>query len=293
MNRSYLVFLVGLMLAGSTPVVRAEANSMVQFEAPSANSASPAWLDRADFPEFAGIALAWPLRAEPTPALTLSSNAGAIGSMWRRRSSFASGWGRYGALARVGLSATIGGPTPEREIDWFSRSQGETKHLTAGLKLRLLGSEPPYGSPGPAPLVANPSLRVSLDIVADTYATGFGRDLYAGTLIVESRAFIGNVGVRQEERPHHSRRHRELKIATGREWRIAGPSPARVPLRLTVALGGIIRDDARESVPAANARIDCLVARAFRLTASGLVSSDPERAGQTATRGIIGISYGR
>src|SRR6267378_2268357 len=174
--------------------------SSIQSDAPSVNPASPAWLDRAGFPISAGIARDQPLGNDDTsPALTLSSSPfalTALGDSKARRDP-----ARFGGLSRIGVRLTLGGPTSQGNLPWFTRGQEETDHVTVELKLRVLGTGPErvLDSRVESPLL------LSLALDADTYSTGFGRDLYAATLIMDSAnpgGFTANVGYRQEEKLH-------------------------------------------------------------------------------------------
>lgn len=284
-----------MALLALAPVARAAG---VPCDAPSANPASASLLDRADLPPGFGVALDQPLMGgDPIPALTLSLGARSTGGPGARAGHAANP--ADGSARRIGVSATVGGPTPQGDSDWPSRGLDAPKHETLDMRIHALGTAAAAAgersrdvASGPRPALRD--LNLSFDFAADTYSTGFGRDLYAATLIVESSsALVANVGYRQEERLHHGQRDHAFKLCAGRAWQWrGGPGPLRA-IDATLGIGGLLRQHGQRNVRLAGLRLDSPLGTHVRATAAMFVSSLPERTGERCTRAVIGCSYGR
>jgi hypothetical protein len=267
----------------------------VQTDAPSANAASPSLLDSAEFPDLFAIAFDQPLvDSDGGRAVTLRFTPFAFAAL-RGAKPFGEPDpnARWGALRRVGLSATLGGPTQADENARSSRPRSVTNHLTAELKLllRSSGASREDVRPIPPPSARDALGAVSLSLTADTYATGFGRDLYAATLIAESRrppGLIANLGYRREERIH-DRRREELKLGTGFGWRWLAAS--RRPLDVALSGDELIRNQGRASVRQANAKLDFTLTDALRLTSSVTFANHSERYAEGLVRVNAGLGF--
>lgn len=279
-SRNHLLLVAALAALTALSFVRSAGATALQLDPPSANPASPALLDRAGFPEVAGFALDQPvLGGEANPALTVGSSVSTIAQLWGHRAGAGAAF-----LKRLGARATFGGPTPQGDSDWPSRGHDELKHVTSELKIRVLGDEPEAREPARA-------LRMSLGLGADTYSTGFGRDLYSGTLILESGAsWIANLGYWQEEKLHHGLRDHEFKLGAGREWAWRLGSH---PFETTLGVGSLIRERGHEGVRSAGARLDSPIGLGLRATASLMASNLPERSGERTVQAVLGLAYGR
>lgn len=134
---------------------------------------------------------------------------------------------------------------------------------------------------------------LSLGLTADTYATGFGRDLYVATLVAEFGRPLDitlNAGYRSEEAVH-TERHEELKLGAGVSWRLFRSSSLAGPLEVTLDGCGLIRNQNRASVWLGSVKLDFPLDSGLKLTTSLTVSTQPERPGEGIQRGSFGLSY--
>jgi hypothetical protein len=146
------------------------------------------------------------------------------------------------------------------------------------------------GTTAPSPRTA--ATPVALDLVADTYETGFGRDLYSATMIadgIHGSPFVANGGFRAEERIRR-RRDWEVKLAAGTRLSWHLPLGART---ITATFGGgeLLRNHGRKGVTLASTELDVPVRDAFGLTGSLTCSNRPERYREGLVRGVIGLRY--
>ena len=145
--------------------------------------------------------------------------------------------------------------------------------------------------------IAVPSPRpagtpLALDLVADTYETGFGRDLYSATMIadgIHGSPLVANGGFRAEERIRR-RRDWEVKLAAGTRvsWH---PPLAAHAITATFGGGELLRNHGRKGVTLASTELDVPVHDAFGLTGSLTCSNRPERYREGLVRGVIGLRY--
>jgi hypothetical protein len=132
---------------------------------------------------------------------------------------------------------------------------------------------------------------VSLSLTADTYATGFGRDLYCATLVLESRRPVGliaNLGYRREERIHDPRRQ-EAKVGLG----IGGECFASSRHRIdgTLSCDELIRNLDRAPIVEGNAKVDLLMSDRLRLTTAVTCVNHDERYAEGPIRGSLGLGF--
>jgi hypothetical protein len=251
----------------------------VGADAPSTNPASPALLDRAAFPSGLTLDVQQSLSArDQAEAVTLSF--GALGDP--RAPGLP---GADGLLGRVGASVTLGGPNQGEAPGRISLVQTVTRHFTAEIRVALLGIR------GEQDTTDTP-VRVGLGLVADTYATGFGRDLYAATLIADgSGAFsmIANAGYRAEEAVHTDRKE-EFKLGAGLHWRTLSFGSRAAPLDVIVGEGVLLRNEGRAPVWLENARVEVPMHPAVHLIGGVTWSNHPERPAGRVVRASLEIS---
>ncbi len=140
---------------------------------------------------------------------------------------------------------------------------------------------------------AERSFLLALSVAADMYGTGFGRDLYAATLIGELARPLPltvNAGARAGEKVGTTRDWEcKLGLGTGHRW-----LPSRGPLGpidLNVAGSALLRDHERPTLWLGSLKLDAAMGRALTLTTAVIASDRPERAGVGAFRGSVGVSY--
>ena len=238
---------------------------VTQVESPSANAASPALLDRLDSPRF-GMAFDQPVApGDPSPALTLTLSPGLPDD----------------ARERVALRTTLGGPTPQGDGDWPLRGHETPRHVTAEVKIPVLGGGP--GSPG--------NTRLGLSLLADTFGTGYGRDLYAATALLEAGdGFMGNVAYRQQERLHHGQRDHDFKLCVGKVYPF---HIGRERLDLTMGGGALVRERSQRNAALASARIDCPIGDRWRVTGALFTSTASQRTDHPHAGAVLGLGFER
>jgi len=276
--------------AAGRPFAWMDWEPQVQTEAPSENPASPALLDRAEFPTRFAVALDQPIGdGDAGRALTVRSTARTFAALFGGApSSHPPESGRWDGLSRVGLGATLGGPTQADDMPRALRPRAVTNHFTGELKLMLIG-DTLGGADASAAATRGPLRALDLNFTADTYATGFGRDLYAAACIAETRrprGLLVNLAVHREE-SIHERARRELKAGAGFDWRCFGALGR--PVIATLSCEELYRNLGRHRVAEANAKCDVPLTDQVRLTTAVTYADRPERYAEGTVRGSLGF----
>jgi hypothetical protein len=264
--------------------------SALQVDAPPENAGSPTLIERAEFPYVFALALDQPLTdPDAGRAITLQLTPLAFASLFGARPVVGTHLNRrFVALSRVGMSATLGGPTQADDATRALRPRSITNHFTAELRLGVIGDVDRAGSTE-AGTPRGPIRAASLSLIADTYATGFGRDLYAATIIVESRrplSLTTNFGYRREERIH-DRRREELAVGAG----IGGPRISLFgrPVFSALSCEELIRNLGRTSVFQANSQLDVPLSHRLCFTTAMTWANHAERYAKRGLRASAGF----
>jgi hypothetical protein len=134
---------------------------------------------------------------------------------------------------------------------------------------------------------------LALSTTADTYATGFGRDLYTATLIGEVGGPVPltlNAGVRASEKVH-MKRDWECKLGVGTTHRLLARSSGFGALDVTAAGSVLLRDKERESLWLGSLKLDTVFTRRVALTTAVIFTDRPERVGVGSMRSVVGLTY--
>jgi hypothetical protein len=285
--RYAVVVLMGSLAGPWASCVLASGDSGVSgsWQPASAIASSPAMLDDAAGPGSVAVDLDQATRRSNAPtAFTLGFRPFETvdDRGWSDRA-----WGR--SLGAMSSAVTLRGPTEAPPGTRNFRRSNPIDHFGAEVKVPLAGAGAIGGDRRPSSTAPTP---VALDLAADTYETGFGRDLYSATMIadgIHGSPWIANGGVRAEERIRR-RRDWELKLAAGTRVRWCPPLGAH-PITATFGGGELLRNHGRRSVVLASTELDVPVHSALGLTGSLTCSNRPERFREGLVRGVIGLSY--
>src|SRR5262249_40213263 len=146
----------------------------------------------------------------------------------------------------------------------------EADHVTSEVKVAL--GRGPDASSGGARVPAWSRFQAALSLSADTYRTGFGKDLYSATLIGELPGPVPltlNTGLRAYEKVPGSRDD-ECKLGRGASRRLIRDRHALRALDLTAAGGVLLRNRDRRSLWLGGLLLDAEVTPSLSLTGGAI-----------------------